>query len=171
MLSACDDGMFLSIIPNTQDRKLYTDQPYSFRFHLQVGGTITSETIWMRMLLCDIVHTGFCSPFVEQVNASTEDTEEGNRYGYEPSQTLIAMSSGLHLFTRYVQWNLQESQNGVYNATVDIKLQVPKGKGGVYFFIGHAVVFFGNYTAPYQSRVSCVSSGSIFILTLMLTSI
>lgn len=168
MQSACYDVTFLSVIPNTQDARLYTERPYSFRFHLQVGGALASETTWMRMLLCDDVHTGFCTPFVEQGNAETDDTIDANRYGYEPSQTLIAMSSGLHLFTRYVRWNLQESQNGVYNATVDIKLQVPRGKGAVYFLIGHAVVYFGNNTTPSQSRVSCVLLGSICIQTFLL---
>lgn len=154
-----------------------TNQEYSFRFELQfVPSQVneaaflaanTNKTTWMRLLLCDAIRTGFCSPFIEQGDIETSqktdlegpmidaETGEVDRYGYEEGRTLLGVDDGLHLFTRFARWDLTEVQEGVYNATVDAGFQVPLGKGGFYFFLGHAIVYFdvGNNTSPYQFRV------------------
>ena len=162
-----------------------TGQSYSFRFDLQFAPSQVDEAAflaantngmtWLRLLLCDAIRTGFCSPFIEQGDIDTsqetdllvpsvdEETGQVDRYGMEEGQTLKAVTDGLHLFTRYARWELSETDAGVYNAAVDVSFQVPLGKGGYYFFIGHAIVYVDiqNNTSPYQYRVSDVDRSVI----------
>jgi len=128
----------------------------------------TNKTVWMRLLLCDAIRTGFCSPFIEQGDIQTsgetdldgpllhEGTDQVDRYGFHQGKTLLGVTDGLHLFTRFIRWDLNEANTSAYDAEVDVHFQVPLGKGGFYFFLAHATVFFDvpNNTTPYQFRVS-----------------
>ena len=130
---SCYEGMNLTVTPNVKNfnGRLMTGQEYSFRLDLQfVPSNVeetaflaanTNKTTWMRLLLCDAIRTGFCSPFIEQGDIPTsEQTDlEGpmtygtsgqvNEYGYEEGRTLKGVTDGLHLFSRYARWELEET--------------------------------------------------------------
>jgi hypothetical protein len=176
---SCYDGMNLKVTPNVEDfeGRLVTGQEYSFRLDLQFVpfnvkedaflAVNTNKTTWMRLLLCDTIRTGFCSPFIEQGDTPTsEQTDLGgpmtygttgqvNEYGYKEGRALIGVKDGLHIFSRYIRWELEESEPGVYNSSVDITFMVPIGSGGFYFFLSHAIIFFDeeNNTSPFQYRI------------------
>lgn len=154
-----------------------TGETYTFQFDLQFVPTEvdesafiaanTNKTTWMRLLLCDAIRTGFCSPFIEQGDIETSektdmegpilyDNGQVDRYGYKEERTLMGVSDGLHLFTRFARWRLNETESGVYTVGTNVDFQVPEGQGGFYFFLGHAIVYFDveNNTTPYLFRVS-----------------
>lgn len=180
MTQLCDSNLTLfNHDDDTQfNGRLLTGQEHSFRFDFkfvpsQVDedaflATNTNNNTWIRLLLCDAIRTGFCSPFLEQGDIDTseetdlsgpmvnEETGQVDRYGMEEDRILKGVTDGLHLFTRFARWGMTEVEEGVFNVTLDIGFQVPEGQGGYYFFIGHAVVYFdvSNNTTPYLFRVS-----------------
>lgn len=181
---SCYSDMNLTVTPNVKNfnGQLMTGVEYSFRLDLRfIPSAVdenaflaanTNKTTWMRLLLCDAIRTGFCSPYVEQGDISTseetdlegpiinEKTGQVDRYGYQEDRTLVAVTDGLHLFSRFVRLGLNETEPGVYDASINVSFVVPVGKGGFFFFLGHAIVYFDvlNNTTPYQFRVSKVAS-------------
>jgi hypothetical protein len=163
----CFKGTSLTVVPNIEEYgSLLTGEPHSFAFDFQVtpsqvleGGYLAgnrSETVWFRLLLCDAVKTGFCSPFVETGGPrASEETDVDDpivagrttvavdSYGYTNNRTLIGVKEGFHVFTRYARWALMEQEpgSGIFNATMDMEIVLPDRMAGFYFIIAHAIVF------------------------------
>jgi 7 transmembrane sweet-taste receptor of 3 GCPR len=122
------------------------------------------STIFFRLLLCDAIKKGFCNPLIDSRNIdsqlkpyqtdvgvtdeSRDFPEDASRWVYDENTTLRGLTEddGVLVFSRWCRWSLKQvtPENPVFNATVDISLQLPEQgvRSGAYFFIGHTVLNF-----------------------------
>jgi 7 transmembrane sweet-taste receptor of 3 GCPR len=163
----------------TVNRQLLTGERHTFRLTIQsdvsaidpriaIHALNGKSTIFFRLLLCDAIKKGLCSPLIDSrqidselkpyqtdvgvTDASQEFPPGASRWVYEPNITLRGISDpdpdddGVLIFSRWCRWSLKQlnPENPVFNATVDISLQLPEVgvRSGAYFFIGHAVLNF-----------------------------
>jgi hypothetical protein len=170
LLPTCFEGTDLDVEPLDlgADRRLVTGSDHTFRVKLQVLLSqisdripqLVNSTIHVRFLLCDAIRQGFCNPLQDtrekdnnvvpsetDVDADETDSfEEGEfKWRYEEGRSLLGISDGFIVLSRWVRWTLSEIEPGsdLYNTTVDITIQLPEGiREGAYFFIGHVVMNF-----------------------------
>ena len=165
LLSSCFPGTDLDVEPLDlpSDRTLFTGQNYTFRLQLQVDLSNVSDEISIeslggasayhcRLVLCDAIRDGFCNPLEDSReidNDSSSETdldgEAPDNFRYNQGNALLGLDNDLQVISRWVRWTLREQEVGgsLYQATVDITLQLPRGtRPGAYFFVGHAVVVF-----------------------------
>jgi hypothetical protein len=170
LLPRCFNGTDLDVQPLDlgTDRVLETGSNYTFRVTLEVLLSqisdkipqLSNSTIYVRFLLCNTIILGFCNPLQDtreldknlvpsETDFDADETDSfedgGDRWRYEQGKTLLGISYGPYVLSRWVKWTLDqvETDSQLYNTSVDITLQLPNGiLEGAYSFIGHAVMNF-----------------------------
>lgn len=157
------------------NRQLLTGQNHTFRLtitsnvsainsQIAINALNGKSTIFFRLLLCDAIEKGFCSPLIDSRNIDaelkpyqtdvdvTDESQEfptdASRWVYRENMTLRGLSAndGVLIFSRWCRWSLRQvtEENPIFSTSVNISMQLPKHgvRSGAYFFIGHAVLNF-----------------------------
>jgi hypothetical protein len=122
----------------------------------------------MRLILCKATEVGTCSPFFDVVNASSGAVVDQvvRSVDYKEGQVLQGVKFGTsHVSTPWITSYLtpdekQEQNNNNNNdegstlkGSVTISLRLDKGMEGIYFMVGHAILFVSD-GGPNSIRVS-----------------
>ena len=117
-------------------------------------GELISRSLLFRIVLCDVSKIGFCNPialsFIDHSDQERNDTiyllQNGWFSNVSTDEVLQAAQIGNHIFSPWLDLKLNEVANNTFAARTKVKLQLPDGKRGSHFVIGH-----GHITGHFQA--------------------
>ena len=118
-------------------------------------GELISKSLLFRIVLCDVSKIGFCNPialsFIDHSDQERNDTiyllQNGWFSNVSTDEVLQAAQIGNHIFSPWLDLKLNEIANNTFAARTKVKLQLPDGKRGSHFVIGH-----GHITAHFLAE-------------------
>ena len=121
--------------------------------------TVEPIEVWMRLLLCKATEVGFCSPYFDA--ESSKIMMSARDGSYRPGVDILTgwkmgpeETPSSHIATEWISWPLQPQDEigNKFLTSVDMTLQLESGAEGIYFMLGHAVMYFFDNDNSSSSR-------------------
>ena len=155
---------------NNNENIMETSIPYTFQMTLSTELQNVNETflveqqqssssssssniepmeVWMRLVLCKATQVGFCSPYFDISSSKVfHDTDyvEGMDVLTGIELGIPPLPSNTYIATPWITWYLQPQDiiGNKFMSSVNLTLQLEPGTEGIYFMLGHAVMYFFN---------------------------